>query len=121
MELVLSKQCISKYNPPIICCQTFRKTISWFHILPMVKTNSVSFQTMEGNEFLAEFNHVHLEGKTLKEINSAGVHGTFAPAFTTVYSWVNEFKRGRPSTDNEHTSGRASARNDRRNPRYGNE
>ena len=32
------------------------------------------------------------------------VHGTSAPVFATVYNWVNEFKRGRTSTKNEHCS-----------------
>ena len=33
-----------------------------------------------------------------KEIKAKldNVHSTSAPAFTTVYNWVNEFKRGRP-------------------------
>ncbi|XP_043252502.1 uncharacterized protein LOC122397414 [Colletes gigas] len=34
------------------------------------------------------------------------VHGTSAPAFTTIYDWVNEFKRGRTSTNDERRSGR---------------
>jgi len=34
------------------------------------------------------------------------VHGTSAPVFATVYNWVNEFKRGRTSTNDEHRSGR---------------
>ncbi|EFN90124.1 hypothetical protein EAI_08366, partial [Harpegnathos saltator] len=34
------------------------------------------------------------------------VHGTSAPVFATVYNWVNEFKRSRTSTKDEHLSGR---------------
>ena len=34
------------------------------------------------------------------------IHGTSALVFATVYNWVNEFKRGRTSTKNEHRSGR---------------
>ena len=33
------------------------------------------------------------------------VHGTSAPVFATVYNWVNEFKRGRTSTEDEHRLG----------------
>ena len=34
------------------------------------------------------------------------VYGTYTPVFATVYNWVNEFKRGRTSTKDEHRSGR---------------
>ena len=34
------------------------------------------------------------------------VHSTSAPAFATVYNWMNEFKRGRTSTCNAAHSGR---------------
>ena len=34
------------------------------------------------------------------------VHGESAPSFATIYNWVNEFKRGRLSTKDEHRQGR---------------
>ncbi|GBM23467.1 hypothetical protein AVEN_181582-1 [Araneus ventricosus] len=34
------------------------------------------------------------------------VHGTSAPAFATVYNWLNEFKRGHTSTNDGNLSGR---------------
>ena len=34
------------------------------------------------------------------------VRGTSSPVFPTVYNWINEFKRGRTSTKDEHRSGR---------------
>ncbi|KAG5309238.1 SETMR methyltransferase, partial [Acromyrmex insinuator] len=50
---------------------------------------------MEKNEFRAVIKHLHM-----KEIKAEldNVHNTSAPAFATVYNWVNEFKRGRTST-----------------------
>ena len=53
---------------------------------------------MEKSEFRAVIKHLNNE---LDE-----VHGTSAPVFATVYNWVNEFKRGRTSTKDEHRSGR---------------
>jgi len=43
-----------------------------------------------------------------KEIKAKldNVHSTSAPAFVTVYNWVNEFKCGRTSTCNASRSGR---------------
>ena len=37
----------------------------------------------------------HMKSLTPKEIKAEldNVHSTFAPAFATVYNWVNEFKR----------------------------
>lgn len=63
---------------------------------------------MEKNEFRAVIKHCHLKGKTSKEIKSEldEVHGISAQSFKTVYNWVNEFKRGRTSTNDEHRSGR---------------
>ncbi|GBM16394.1 hypothetical protein AVEN_129717-1 [Araneus ventricosus] len=45
---------------------------------------------------------------TPKEIRAelGEVHGTSAPAFATGYNWVNEFKCGRTSTNDENRSGR---------------
>ena len=44
--------------------------------------------------------HLHMKGFTPKEIKAKldNVHSTSAPAFATVYNWVNEFKRSRTST-----------------------
>ncbi|GBM00036.1 hypothetical protein AVEN_214110-1 [Araneus ventricosus] len=63
---------------------------------------------MEKTEFRAVINHFYLKGLTSKEIKAEleEVHGTSAPAFATVYNWVNEFKRGRTSTNAENRSGR---------------
>ena len=51
---------------------------------------------------------MYLKGLTLKEIKAelSEVHGTSAPVFATVHNWVNEFKRDRTSTTDEHRSGR---------------
>ena len=53
---------------------------------------------MEKNEFRAVIKH--MKGLTPKEIKAEldNIHSTSAPAFVTVYNWVNEFKRGRTST-----------------------
>ena len=63
---------------------------------------------MEKNELRAVIKHFYLKGKTPKEIKAEldDVHGTSAPAFKTIYNWVNKFKRGRTSTSDEHRSGR---------------
>ena len=63
---------------------------------------------MEKNEFCAVIKHLHVKGLTPKEIKAKlnNVHSTSAPAFTTVYNWVNEFKCGRTSTCDASRSGR---------------
>lgn len=63
---------------------------------------------MNKSEFRAVIKHLHLKGLSPKEIKAEldAVHGTSAPVFATVYNWVNEFKRGRSSTKDEHRSGR---------------
>ena len=54
---------------------------------------------MEKNEFHAVIKYLHMKDLTPKEIKELGnVHSISAPAFATVYNWVNEFKRGRTST-----------------------
>ncbi|KAG5347428.1 SETMR methyltransferase, partial [Acromyrmex charruanus] len=55
---------------------------------------------MEKNEFRAVIKHLHMKGLTPKKIKAEldNAHSTSAPAFATVYNWVNEFKRGRTST-----------------------
>ena len=54
----------------------------------------------EKNEFRAVIKHLHMKGLTPKEIKAElnNVHSISAPAFATVYNWVNEFKRSRTST-----------------------
>ena len=63
---------------------------------------------MEKSEFRVVIKHLYLKGLTPKKIKAAldEVHSTSAPVFTTDYNWVNEFKRGRTSTKEEHRSGR---------------
>jgi len=48
-----------------------------------------------------------MKGLTPKEIKAKldNVHSTSAPAFATVYNWINEFKRGRTSTCGASRSG----------------
>ena len=55
---------------------------------------------MEKNEFRTVIKHLHMKSLMPKEIKAEldNVHSTSAPAFATVYNWVNEFKRGRTST-----------------------
>jgi len=57
---------------------------------------------MKKNEFHAVIKHMKdLTSKEIKaELNN--VHNTSAPAFATVYNWVNEFKRGRTSSSVMH-------------------
>lgn len=53
--------------------------------------------------------HLYLKGLTSKEIKDVleEVHATSALMFLTVYNWINEFKRGFTSTNDEHRSGRS--------------
>ena len=50
---------------------------------------------MEKNEFRAVIKYLYMKG--LKKSKLDNVHSISAPAFATVYNWVNEFKRGRTS------------------------
>ncbi|KAG5346213.1 SETMR methyltransferase, partial [Acromyrmex charruanus] len=63
---------------------------------------------MEKNEFRAVIKYLHMKGLTPKEIKAEldDIHSTSAPAFATVYNWMNEFKRGRTSTCDAPRSGR---------------
>ncbi|KAG5347119.1 SETMR methyltransferase, partial [Acromyrmex charruanus] len=47
---------------------------------------------MEKNKFRAVIKHLHMKSLTVKEIKAEldNVHSTSAPAFATVYNWVNE-------------------------------
>jgi len=51
---------------------------------------------MEKNEFRAVIKHLHMKSLTPKEIKVelGNVYSTSAPAFATIYNWVNEFKHG---------------------------
>ncbi|KAG5323521.1 SETMR methyltransferase, partial [Acromyrmex heyeri] len=62
--------------------------------------NLCIFCKMEKNEFRTVIKHLHMKGLIPKEIKAEldNIHSTSASAFTTVYNWVNEFKRGRTST-----------------------
>ncbi|EGI68332.1 Histone-lysine N-methyltransferase SETMAR [Acromyrmex echinatior] len=63
---------------------------------------------MEKNEFRAVIKHLHMKGLTPKKIKAEldNVHSISAPAFATVYNWVNKFKRGHTSTCDAPRSGR---------------
>ena len=65
---------------------------------------------MEKNEFRAVIKHFFLKKKTAMEIKAEldEVHGDSAPSYKTVCFWVNEFKRGRTSTNDEQRCGRPS-------------
>lgn len=63
---------------------------------------------MEKNDFRPVIKHFFLKGFRPKQIKEEldQVHGESAPSFATIYNWVNEFKRGRLSTKDEHRQGR---------------
>jgi len=49
-----------------------------------------------------------MKSLTPKEIKAElDLHSTSAPAFATIYNWMNEFKRGRTSTYDASRSGRS--------------
>ena len=69
--------------------------------------NFCVFRKIERSEFRTVIKHLYLEGIIPKEIKSElnEVLGISAPVFATVYNWINEFKRGRTSTKDEHRLG----------------
>ena len=77
-------------------------------LLSIEAKNFSVFRKIEKSEFRVLIKHLYLKGSTPKEIKDElnGVHGISAPVFATVHNWVNEFKRGRTSTKDEHRSGR---------------
>ena len=62
---------------------------------------------MKKNEFRAVIKHLHMKGLTPKKSKAEldNVYSTSAPAFATVYNWVNEFKHDRTSTCDALRSG----------------
>ena len=56
---------------------------------------------MEKNEFRAVIKRLHMKSLIPKEIKAEldNVHSTSAPAFATVYNWMNKFKRDVTSCD----------------------
>ena len=72
---------------------------------------------MKKSEFRALIKHLYLKYLTPKEIKVEmdEVYGTSTSVFATVYNWVNEFKRGRTSTKDEHRSGRPEESDYRQN------
>ena len=78
-------------------------------LLSIEAKNFYVFRKMENSEFRAVIKYLYLKGLALKQMKAEldEVHGTSAPEFATVYSWVNKFKRGRTSTKGEHRSERS--------------
>ena len=65
---------------------------------------------MEQSEFRVLIKHYYLRGKTAKETKEKldKYYGNSAPSNTTVKRWMQEFKFGRTSTNDEPRSGRPS-------------
>ena len=63
---------------------------------------------MEKNELRAVIKHFYLKKWTAVQIKAEleEFHGDSAPAFKTIYFWINEFKRGRTCTEDPARSGR---------------
>ncbi|XP_049521685.1 histone-lysine N-methyltransferase SETMAR-like [Dermacentor silvarum] len=63
---------------------------------------------MEKGEFRAVIKHFYLKHWTAAQIKAklSEVHGDSAPSLKTIYYWINEFKRGRTSTQDEARPGR---------------
>lgn len=63
---------------------------------------------MENKEFRAVIKHFYMKGYTPQLIKDEldSVHGDNAPSYSTVKSWVQQFKMGRSSTEDEQRSGR---------------
>ena len=59
-------------------------------------------------EYRAVIRNLYLKGKTGKEIHGelADVYGSSAPSYAYIKFWVEEFKRGRTSLEDEARSGR---------------
>ena len=60
-------------------------------------------------EYRAIIRYLYLKGNTGKEIHSelADFYGSSAPYYSPVQFWVEEFKHGRTSLEDEARSGRA--------------
>ena len=63
---------------------------------------------MEKNELRAVIKHFYLKKWTAVQIKAEleEFHGDSAPAFKTIYLWINEFKHGRTCTEDAARSGR---------------
>ena len=61
---------------------------------------------MEKNEFRDQTSTYKSFNAKIIKAELDNVHSTSAPAFATVYNWVNEFKRDRTSTCDAPRSGR---------------
>jgi transposase len=63
---------------------------------------------MEKEEFRAVIKHFFIKGFSASEVKVEldSVHGNSAPHFSTISRWINEFKMGRKSTQDEPRSGR---------------
>ncbi|GBM44794.1 hypothetical protein AVEN_148296-1 [Araneus ventricosus] len=82
--------------------------IAWFNFHSRLKQETfIHLEKWEKNGFREVIKHFYLKGLTPKEIKAEldDVHGTSATAFAIVYNWVNEFKRGCTSTNDENRSG----------------
>ena len=77
-------------------------------LLSIDAKNFCVFRKMEKSDVRAVIKHLYLKGLTPKEIKAEldEVYGISAPVLATIYNWINEFKRGRISTKDEHRSGR---------------
>lgn len=92
-----------------MACQRAASSVTWFMFSRHLKlTRCGYFFNMEKTEYRAVIKHFNFKGFTPKQIKKwlDSVHGTSVPSFATVYSWVNEFKRGRISTKDEQRSGK---------------
>ena len=111
MALVVTKWFgFSKHHYSLDSCQS----LSYIHhmvsfLFSIEAKNSCVFRKMEKSEFRALIKQLYLKGLIPKEMKAElnRVHGTSAPVIASVRNWVNEFKRGRTSTNDEHRSGRS--------------
>jgi len=62
---------------------------------------------MEKIEFRTVIKHLHMKEKLMPKSKPSWIMFTSAPAFATVYNWVNEFKHDRTSTCDALRSGRS--------------
>ena len=74
----------------------------------MASNAKVSFSSKV--EYLAVIRYLYLKGKTGQEIHCelTNVYGSSAPSYAQVKFWVEEFKPGRTSLEDETRSGRPS-------------
>jgi len=96
---VMSHYFLTSIISQLITVKFWAEFIAWFHFCRRLKRKIFVFFAKWKKTSFVQFKHLHMKGLTPKKIKTElnNVHSTSAPAFATVYNWMNKFKRGRTS------------------------